>query len=106
MCECACLWKVCKGEQMCTCVRVCVCACVCVHACMCVCVCVCVCVTCLCMCEKCACVYVSGLDNVLQHRRAPVVARFPGELVEVGLDGARLAEDDGRLGGDHVTPHL
>ena len=58
------------------------------------------------MCEKCACVYLSVLDNVLQHRRAPVVARFPGELVEVGLDGARLAEDDGRLGGDHVTPHL
>lgn len=47
--------------------------------------------------------YLSVLDHVLQHGGAALVPRPPGELVVVGLAGARLAEDDGGVGRLHLS---
>lgn len=47
--------------------------------------------------------YLSVLDHVLQHGGTALVPRPPGELVVVGLAGARLAEDDGGVGRLHLS---
>lgn len=43
--------------------------------------------------------YLSVLDDILQHRRSSIMTGFPGQFIVVGFSCAWLTQDDWSFGG-------